>query len=304
MKLSVLMVTYNHESYIAQALDSVLMQEVDFEYEIVVGEDCSTDSTRKIILDYYSKYPHKFKLLLHDNNQGACKNFLQSFKACNGDYIAYLEGDDYWTSKDKLQKQVDFLDSHPEYTICFHNCEEFYDDGDKPSWNYCTVGQKATSTLEDLLINCNFIPSCSVVFRNRLFDKFPDWYSELAIGDWTLHILNAQVGNIAYINEVMSRHRHHAGGVWSLRNQAKNILDVIYAYEVINNYLLYKYKSTIRDKISDYYNQLSNMHAKESIHLVIKYKLASLRHSNNKIKIVIRPLASFIRTTIGKMIKH
>lgn len=252
MKLSVFIVTYNHERYIAQTLDSVLMQEVDFDYEIIVGEDCSTDNTRNILLEYQKKYPHKFKLLLHDKNQGACENFIQSFKACNGDYMAYLEGDDFWTSPHKLQKQVDFLDAHPECAISFHNSEEFYDDG-KPPWLYCSKDQKEITKLADLIAKCNFIPSCSALFRNRLFANFPDWYCTLGMGDWTLHLLNAQYGDIGYINEVMGKHRHHAGGTWSLRSQARNILEVITAYETINKYFNYKYKNLISKKVAEYH---------------------------------------------------
>jgi glycosyltransferase involved in cell wall biosynthesis len=256
VKLSILIVTYNHEQYLAQALDSVVMQQVDFDYEIIVGEDHSTDRTREILLEYHKKYPQKFKLLLHDKNQGACANFVQSFKACTGDYIAYLEGDDYWTDTFKLQKQVDFLDSHPECAICFHNCEEFYDDGSKPSWLYCSEDQKKFTKLEDLIAKGNFIPSCSALFRNGLFEEFPDWYHTLGMGDWTLHILNAQHGDIGYINEVMGRHRNHSGGTWSLRSQAVSIREIIRAYKTIDQYFSYKYTSIISSRISAHHCEL------------------------------------------------
>jgi glycosyltransferase involved in cell wall biosynthesis len=252
MKLSILMVTYNHAKYIAQALDSVLMQEVNIEYEIVLGEDCSTDNTRAILLEYKKRHPDKIRLLLHQTNVGAHDNFIATYKACRGEYIAYLEGDDYWTSPGKLQKQVDFLDAHPECSICFHNSEEFYEDGSKPSWLYCSKDQKEISKLEDLIEKCNFIPSCSVLFRNGLFGDFPDWYSTLGMGDWILHLLNAQHGDIGYINEVMGRHRHHSSGTWSFRSQAKNILEIITAYETINKYLNLKYNDLISKKIAEY----------------------------------------------------
>ena len=90
IKASVLMVTYNHQEFIAQALDSVLMQEVDFEYEIIIGEDCSTDNTRQIVIDYQRKYPDKIRLLLPEVNLGAHENFIATYKACNGKYIALL----------------------------------------------------------------------------------------------------------------------------------------------------------------------------------------------------------------------
>src|SRR3712207_1086613 len=102
MKVSVLMLAYNHEKFIAQALDSALMQQVNFDYEIVIGEDCSTDNTRDILIRYQKEYPHRIRLLLPEKNLGMHDNLIQTFKACRGDYIAFLEGDDYWTSPNKL----------------------------------------------------------------------------------------------------------------------------------------------------------------------------------------------------------
>ncbi|KAA0893322.1 glycosyltransferase [Oryzomonas rubra] len=286
MKLSVLMITYNHEKYIAQALDSILMQKVNFDYEIVIGEDCSTDNTRSILLEYHEKYPGKIRLLLPEKNLGMTNNFVTTFKSCTGDYIALLEGDDYWTSSDKLQDQVDFLDAHPSCAICFHNSEEFYDDGTKPSWNYCADNQQEISSLKDLLLYCNFIPTCSALFRNRLFEDFPDWYYTLGMGDWTLHILNAQHGDIGYINRVLGRHRHHVGGVWSLRNQVRNILDVINAYNVVDEYLNHVYTSIVNDKISIYYYQLAQIQGDISLVDGIKYLYISFVKSNCRIKML------------------
>ncbi len=123
VKLSVLFITYNHEDYVRQALDSVLMQEVDFEYEIVVGEDCSTDATRDILLEYRDRYPDRIKLLFREKNFGRpTMNVYDTGMHCTGDYIAFLEGDDYWTDERKLMKQVRFLDEHPDHMGCTHTC--------------------------------------------------------------------------------------------------------------------------------------------------------------------------------------
>lgn len=123
MKLSVLFITYNHEEYLRQSLDGILAQECDFDYEIVVGEDCSTDHTRDILREYAQRYPDKFVLLFREKNFGRpTMNVYDTGQHCKGDYIAFLEGDDYWTDVKKLQKQVDFLDSNPEYMGCTHTC--------------------------------------------------------------------------------------------------------------------------------------------------------------------------------------
>lgn len=124
MKLSVCLIVYNHEPYLRQCLEGIMMQETDFDFEVVVGEDFSTDNSRAILTEYSEKYPGKFKLLFREKNLGRpTLNVYQTSNECSGDYIAYIEGDDYWTDTHKLQKQVAFLDSHPDFTGCTHTCE-------------------------------------------------------------------------------------------------------------------------------------------------------------------------------------
>ena len=124
IKLSVIFITYNHEKYVEKALRSVLNQVTDFDFEVVVGEDCSTDSTREILRKVASEYPDKVRLLFREKNLGRpTLNVYQTTRECKGKYLAYLEGDDYWTDNYKLQKQVDFLESHSEYIACTHGCE-------------------------------------------------------------------------------------------------------------------------------------------------------------------------------------
>ena len=121
-KLSVILITYNHEKYIIRALVSVLSQETDFPFEIVVGEDRSPDQTREIVKEYKKLYPDKIRLVHREKNTGRpTLNVYETTMACKGDYLAYLEGDDYWTDTKKLQKQVDFLEAHPEYIAVTHS---------------------------------------------------------------------------------------------------------------------------------------------------------------------------------------
>ena len=123
MKVSVCIITYNHARFIGQALESALMQKTNFDYEIVIGEDCSTDNTGLICKKYAEMYPDKIRLLQNDKNLGVIENFKRTLYACKGEYVALLEGDDYWTDELKLQKQVDFLESNRDYAIVFHNAE-------------------------------------------------------------------------------------------------------------------------------------------------------------------------------------
>lgn len=240
------MITYNQEKYIAQALDSVLMQEVDFDYEIVIGEDCSTDGTREIVLAYQRSHPDKIRVLLPDKNLGMIQNFVQTYYACDGQYVAILEGDDFWTCASKLQKQVDFLDNHPESALCFHTVNVFYEEDDAPGYLFPT-DHKEFSTIEDLLLK-NFIQTCSVMFRNKLFGMFPDWFFSGVIGDYPLHILNSEHGNIGYINEAMASYRIHSVGVWSMqmeKNLVRNVLAGIDMYNNLDHYFEKKYHTTI-----------------------------------------------------------
>lgn len=119
--LSVVTITYNHEPYIAKCIEGVLMQKVNFPIEFIIAEDCSTDGTRAICEEYARKYPDLIKLILSDINKGALPNERMAIGGARGKYIALCEGDDYWTDERKLQKQVDFLESNAEYTVCFHD---------------------------------------------------------------------------------------------------------------------------------------------------------------------------------------
>ena len=119
-KVSVVMLTYNHEKFIAQAIESVLIQRTNFPIELVVGEDCSTDGTREIVRRYAAARPDIIRLVFHEKNVGAYENGQDVLAACQGEYIALLEGDDYWTSPDKLQRQADYLDAQPACALCFH----------------------------------------------------------------------------------------------------------------------------------------------------------------------------------------
>jgi glycosyltransferase involved in cell wall biosynthesis len=253
IKVSVLVMTYNHANFITQTLDSVLMQQVNFNYEILISEDCSTDGTRDIVIEYQKRFPHKIRLLLSQQNIRSNAIVVRGINAAQGEYIALLDGDDYWTSPDKLQKQVDFLDNHPECSLCFHNAQVFYEDGSKEPWNWTPADQKEFSTLEDIWMG-NFIATCSTMFRRGLFGEVPDWYdSFFPITDWPLHILNAEQGKIGYINEVMGAYRYHTGGLYSSFEEFKKLEKTLEFYQKINKDLKFKYDKIINMAISKYF---------------------------------------------------
>ena len=221
MKVSVCITTYNHRPFIAQALDGVLSQQTDFDFEILLGEDDSSDGTRQIALDYAARYPDRIRLFLHDRKDvlyidgrpTGRRNFVYNIEQARGEYVALLDGDDYWTDSRKLQKQADFLDRHPETAICFHAAQGKNQVDPARDYVLRPPGRQPFYTLRDL-VRENLVPSCSTMFRRGLFGAFPDWFYRTSTGDWPLHILNAMQGNLGYIDEVMAVYRIHLGGVW------------------------------------------------------------------------------------------
>ena len=252
MKVSVLVITYNHEAYIAQAIGSALAQNVDFDYEIVVGEDFSTDRTREILEDFRRRYADKIRLLFRDRNLGARNNFLQTFQACQGEYIALLEGDDYWTSPLKLKKQVDYLDRHAECGMCFHNTQVIYEGSEGISRVRNPPNQKKYARLKDV-ITSNFISICSAMIRRDCLSNLPAWHSEMRLTDWSLFIACAQQGSIGYLNEVMAAYRIHNAGKWSGLTLDDQLHEVVLHFEKVNSVFNFAYETLVRKGLSHAY---------------------------------------------------
>jgi glycosyltransferase involved in cell wall biosynthesis len=234
--LSVWLLTYNHKDFIDQAINSVLVQQTNFSYEIVIGDDCSTDGTTEIIRNYQSQYPNKIRLLLAKRNlwqplpgiQGVTSVAL--YQTCRGKYIALCEGDDYWTDPLKLQKQIDFLENNPDFAICFHKVK-IEEEGQFKDYitgvNYPTI-----SSIVDLA-KSNYIPTPSCVFRNNIPNILGANFSESPLGDYYIHMMNAQYGNIFYIDEVMAIYRVHNTSTFSSQSMACKLAKTLKAIEVI-----------------------------------------------------------------------
>jgi glycosyltransferase involved in cell wall biosynthesis len=256
MKVSVCITTYNHGNYISQALESVLIQKTDFDFEIIIGEDDSNDGTREIVKKYKEQYPYKVRLFLNDrknviyiNGRPTGRwNFMNNLRNARGDYIALLDGDDYWTSPDKLQKQADFLDSHPDYAMCFHDVRVILEDESQFIGIAMPPGQKKTYTLEHLLKG-NFMHTCSVMFRRGLFNEFPEWFHLAPLADWPLHLLNAQHGDIGYITGVMGTYRVHSGGIWSSEKRIQQLKKAIEVYRFVSASLPPRYSGMVKRRI-------------------------------------------------------
>lgn len=213
--VSIFCLVYNHEAFIRQTLEGFLMQKTNFTTQIVLGEDCSTDGSRAVILEYAHKYPGKFKLLLHDTNIGALKNQRMVFEHCHGKYIALCEGDDYWTDPLKLQKQVDFLEHNPDFSVSFTNTAIVNEFSKVITEKSITKIEKSIFTHLDMPI---FAPTLTRVMRNVFNDKnaMRDLY-----GDTTILVWASKFGKVHYLDEVTSAYRKHQGGVWSLTSELK-----------------------------------------------------------------------------------
>lgn len=220
-KVSIMLITYNHEPFIAQSIEGILAQETEYTYEIDVIEDCSTDRTQEILLKYKELYPEKINLYLNKKNVGTLsppqqKVFHKGFRVLKGEYIAILEGDDYWSCPNKLQKQVAFLDANPEYMACAHNTVKIYDDGSQEPHRFLYwEGMKSTHTVSDFAEMTSFFHTSSVLYRNVMNGIPPISFKS----KWSCDIFNTlahvQYGPLRYFDEDMSVYRMHKGGSFS-----------------------------------------------------------------------------------------
>ena len=162
--VSVTLRTYEHAPYVAQASESVLIQEAPFEFELLIGEDDSADGTREIVERYAERFPERVRALLPPENVGHGEILRRLLEAARGRFVAYLDGDDYWTSVAKLRRQVEYLEAHEECDSCFHDASLVYDAAATPSGVTTPALAEASFDLEDILTE-GFVPSPAVIFR-------------------------------------------------------------------------------------------------------------------------------------------
>jgi len=220
--ISVLMITYNHEKYIRQALDGILSQETNYSFEVVIGEDCSTDKTREIIESYQQKYPEKIRLLTSTGNVGVNKNFGRTYSNCRGQYIAICEGDDVWVDKNKLQKQVDFLSENSEYFVAYHDACIIDEEGE--IINSSLLNGKGRDFSKDELLMTVTLPTQTLCFRNK-FGILPDESMLVTYLDAFLISMFGEHGKAKYIGEITpALYRQHMGGIWSGSSKEKKTI--------------------------------------------------------------------------------
>jgi glycosyltransferase involved in cell wall biosynthesis len=208
-KVSVCMITYGHEKFIREAIEGVLMQECDFQVELVIANDCSPDATDAVIQDILQKHPCAswITYIKHEKNIGMMPNFIFAMKQCKGEYIALCEGDDYWTDPLKLQKQVNFLESNSKYNICGHSvaCTKY----DYFLEKKLVVKQNTIFSLKEV-IKTNPIHTSSFCFRNKIdfSEKINyNFFVDIEIGDYPLLVILSQSNGVFVFKDTMSVYR-------------------------------------------------------------------------------------------------
>ncbi len=261
MLVSVCITTYNHAAFIEQCVLSVLNQKTNFEFEICLGEDDSSDGTREICQELASQHPDKIRLFLRDrkdvyyiNGRATGRyNFFHTLKACKGKYIAIIDGDDYWCDEFKLQKSIDILENNSEIVLVHHDVEIVDEYGNLSGKTMMPSNFPQIAGIEQM-IETNRATASSVVMKNMNSAKLDGWFWQTSMGDWPLNLTALQGGGKMYaIKEVMSCYRQHSGGVWSSQTDDQIKYNMAKSYRVMLEQGLYR---EVQSQAIEYYAQL------------------------------------------------
>jgi len=254
-KVSVIMITYGHEKYIKEAINGIFLQKTDFLIELIIANDRSPDESDKIIRKTIENCPSNItiKYIFNKNNLGANANYINAYSHSKGNYIASCEGDDYWIDPLKLQKQIDFLEENPDYSIVFHRVKELNSSATQNETILKGSDEEKTYTLDDLA-NGNFIHTPSVMFKKN-FEKLPVWMEYSPIGDYPLHMLNAEYGLIKYLPDEMAVYRV-GEGMWSSKSRVYQIVNTTLALNFLMSH--FSNNEKIKGILKNQYNFLMN----------------------------------------------
>lgn len=263
IKVSVLIFSFNQEDFIANALDSVLNQEVDFNYEIIVSDDGSSDKTMEIIQDYNQKFPGKL-IILDSKKNGILTNVTRVFPSIKGEYIALLDGDDYWIYEHKLQKQVDFLEENLDYTAVFHDAQILQEESaEKILFNgkkyYSQLYNYPTEIYTREIINRLILPTASCVLRTNVFSKIDlskikDFYSL----DWKIYSFAVLDSKFYYFNEPWSVYRNHNKGISKSNNDQFHLSHIAFLKGLLTDEFYRDYKYDIYTALANEFRILLN----------------------------------------------
>lgn len=274
IQVSICCLTYNHRDYIRQAIDGFLMQKANFNYEIIIHDDASTDGTVDILKEYQGKYTEKIRLLLQEENQTTkgiviTRNFL--FPQVRGKYIAYCEGDDFWTYDGKLQEQYDLMEAHPEISACYHDAIMWSQSDDRIMLNVINHPSGYISDEDVICTTKGWYPTASIFMRTEYIKEQPVF--TISTGDELWRNYLACRGKLYYINKAWSVYRQFANGAWNTKyrkdkelalNHFKNI--ILYLKE-FNQYSQGRFEKYLKKRVFLGVNKYRNSHggAKRSV---------------------------------------
>lgn len=257
--VSVCCVTYNHKDYIESAIEGFLIQKTSFPIEVIIHDDASTDGTTHIVKRYADKNPGLIFLILQNENQYSqggkpLQNFI--WPRALGKYIALCEGDDYWTDPLKLQKQVDFLETNPDCSICFHATERVYENQPEKNYIHRPLNIPANSRfgIEHVILGGGgFMATNSIMtLREHLLDR-PSWVDKAPVGDGPLMLICATKGEVGYIDDVMGKYRVLTANSWSStmhnpKKRREHYLAIIEMWNEFDKWTHGKYHKFVRQK--------------------------------------------------------
>ena len=261
IKVSITSLAYNQENYIATAIESFVSQITDFEFEILINDDCSTDRTAEIIKEYEERYPGKVIGVYHEENQYSkgIKPGVALRRMARGEYIAFCEADDYYTDPYKLQKQVDYMDAHPECSICTHAVTTVDSYGNPtPKLVRHNKGDRDYTAAEVITLGEDNFATNSMMIRKKFDEKYPEFYHKCPVGDYPMQVYMTMNGYLHYIDEFMSCYRINADASWTNRIQSddKKLLrmysGMIESLKLMDEYSEGKYKKEIEGRIGRY----------------------------------------------------
>jgi len=290
IKVTVVVLTYNHERFIAKALESILNQEIDFKFQIIVADDGSQDETNNIVDDFTKRFPDSFSLIGEATNQGVRRNIFNCISEIKGEYIAILDGDDFWSDKEKLQIQVDFLDQNQDFNGVFHDAEIIHVDSaqeqlfNKKKYYSQSYVYKDEIHPTDLVSRSMILPSSSALLRSSVLgtvDKslLVDNYSML----WKLTCFAIKRSKFHFINAPMSVYHNHSKGISKGDNDKYHLSHILFFEKLLqDDYYKYTRYDIYRAMVNEYKilldSKVSNLNKRKLFWKYVKCEFQKIRH--------------------------